>query len=59
MQKISPENFLLLLKNCQKTEMISLSYEYDVNGHAYSKSKSIHFRMDLANIEVKQILTLK
>jgi len=32
--KNSPENSLPVLRNCQKTEMISLSY--DVNDHAYS-----------------------
>jgi len=47
-----------LLRNCQKkgTEMISLSYDDD---YIYSKSKSIiKLRTDLANIDVKRILTL-
>jgi len=46
--KISPENFLLLTRNRQKTEMISLTY--DVNDHVYSKSNSFLLCTDLANI---------
>jgi len=38
-QKISPENSLPLPRNRWKTEKISL--RYDVNDHAYSKSKSV------------------
>jgi len=44
MQKFSPEYALPLPRNCQKTEMISLSY--DVNDHIYSKSKSVKLRSD-------------
>jgi len=40
MQKILPENSLPLPRNCQKTVLISLSY--DVNDHVYSNSKSIN-----------------
>jgi len=48
------KNSLPLTWNRQKTEMTSLSY--DVNDNIYSKSKSIYFCTDLANIEVTRIL---
>jgi len=53
-RKISPENSLLLPRNRQKTEMISLSY--NVNGHVCSKSKSVEIHTDLVNLKVRRIL---
>jgi len=48
--------FLTVSEKSLKTEMISLSY--DVIDNVYSKSKSVQFRTDLANIKVIRILTL-
>jgi len=39
-QKMSPENSLLLARNRQNTEMISLSY--DVNDHSMFTQNKIH-----------------
>jgi len=55
MQKISPENFVRY-REIAKNEMISFSY--DVNDHVYTNLKSNQLRTDLANIEVRWILTL-
>jgi len=55
MQKVSPDNFLPLPRNRQKTEMISLIY--DVNDHVCSNSKSMQLFTDLA-IEGTRIVTL-
>jgi len=48
-------NSFPLTEKWSKKEMIQLSY--DVNDQVYSKLKPIQLRTDLANIEVRLILT--
>jgi len=48
--KILPENILPLLKNRQKIERISLSY--DTNDHVYSKPKSVLFGSSYSRVQV-------
>jgi len=55
MQKITPEYSYRYREIRQKTKMISLSH--DVTDHVYSKSKSIQLCADLANIQIRPILT--